>query len=94
MFAGEKATHRSPVDDLRQRLARLLEIHALAVRMLPAGVTAALHQGSDDERDRRNAGVNESRVSRVHKLALERMALVLHDNGIDSMHAFQNETLR
>jgi sigma-70-like protein len=31
-------------------------------------------------------GVNESRVSEVHKLALEKMALVLHHNGINSIH--------
>jgi len=34
-------------------------------------------------------GINESRVSQVHKLALEKMAMVLHDNGIDSSYAFQ-----
>jgi RNA polymerase sigma factor FliA len=34
-------------------------------------------------------GVNESRVSQVHKMALEKMAMVLHQNGIDSIHAFQ-----
>jgi RNA polymerase sigma factor for flagellar operon FliA len=33
-------------------------------------------------------GINESRVSQIHKAALEKMANVLHDNGIDSVHAF------
>ena len=35
-------------------------------------------------------GVNESRVSQIHKLALGKMAIVLHQNGIDSIHAFQD----
>jgi RNA polymerase sigma factor for flagellar operon FliA len=35
-------------------------------------------------------GINESRVSQIHKAALEQMAMVLHCNGIDSIHAFQN----
>jgi RNA polymerase sigma factor for flagellar operon FliA len=35
-------------------------------------------------------GINESRVSQIHKVALEKMAVVLHDNGIDSIHAFQD----
>jgi RNA polymerase sigma factor for flagellar operon FliA len=34
-------------------------------------------------------GINESRVSQVHKLALEKMAIVLNDKGIDSSYAFQ-----
>jgi RNA polymerase sigma factor FliA len=33
-------------------------------------------------------GINESRVSQIHKVALEKMANVLHKNGIDSIHAF------
>jgi RNA polymerase sigma factor for flagellar operon FliA len=33
-------------------------------------------------------GVNESRVSQIHKVALQKMAVVLHDSGIDSIHAF------
>ena len=33
-------------------------------------------------------GVNESRVSQIHKSALEKMQLVLQANGIDSVHAF------
>jgi RNA polymerase sigma factor FliA len=33
-------------------------------------------------------GINESRVSQIHKTALEKMANVLHNNGIDSVHAF------
>jgi RNA polymerase sigma factor FliA len=33
-------------------------------------------------------GINESRVSQIHKVALEKMANVLHKNGIDSVHAF------
>jgi RNA polymerase sigma factor FliA len=33
-------------------------------------------------------GINESRVSQIHKGALEKMAIVLHHNGIDSIHAF------
>jgi RNA polymerase sigma factor for flagellar operon FliA len=35
-------------------------------------------------------GINESRVSQIHKVALEKMAIVLHDNGIDSIRAFQD----
>ena len=35
-------------------------------------------------------GVNESRVSQVHKVALEKMAIVLHHNKIDSIHQFQD----
>jgi RNA polymerase sigma factor FliA len=35
-------------------------------------------------------GINESRVSQIHKSALEKMAIVLHCNGIDSIRAFQN----
>lgn len=34
-------------------------------------------------------GINESRVSQIHKSALDKMAHVLVDNGIDSIHAFQ-----
>jgi RNA polymerase sigma factor FliA len=33
-------------------------------------------------------GINESRVSQIHKAALEKMASILHNNGIDSVHAF------
>jgi len=33
-------------------------------------------------------GINESGVSQIHKTALERMAPVLHKNGIASVHAF------
>ena len=33
-------------------------------------------------------GINESRVSQIHKSALEKMQLVLQANGIDSVHAF------
>jgi RNA polymerase sigma factor for flagellar operon FliA len=33
-------------------------------------------------------GINESRVSQIHKSALEKMAAVLQDNGIRSVRAF------
>ena len=33
-------------------------------------------------------GINESRVSQIHKSALEKMQAVLHSNGIESSHAF------
>jgi RNA polymerase sigma factor FliA len=33
-------------------------------------------------------GINESRVSQIHKSALEKMQVVLQANGIDSAHAF------
>ncbi|MGI8742338.1 MAG: sigma-70 family RNA polymerase sigma factor [Bryobacteraceae bacterium] len=33
-------------------------------------------------------GINESRVSQIHKSALEKMQVVLHSNGIDSSYAF------
>jgi len=33
-------------------------------------------------------GINESRVSQIHKSALEKMAVVLQSNGIRSSHAF------
>jgi RNA polymerase sigma factor for flagellar operon FliA len=33
-------------------------------------------------------GVNESRVSQIHKSALQKMAGALHENGIHSSHAF------
>jgi RNA polymerase sigma factor for flagellar operon FliA len=33
-------------------------------------------------------GINESRVSQIHKSALEKMQVVLHTNGIHSSHAF------
>jgi RNA polymerase sigma factor FliA len=33
-------------------------------------------------------GINESRVSQIHKSALEKMAVVLQSNGIHSSHAF------
>jgi RNA polymerase sigma factor FliA len=33
-------------------------------------------------------GINESRVSQIHKAALQKMANILHINGIDSIHAF------
>jgi RNA polymerase sigma factor for flagellar operon FliA len=33
-------------------------------------------------------GVNESRVSQIHKTALERMAMALHSEGIHSSAAF------
>jgi RNA polymerase sigma factor FliA len=33
-------------------------------------------------------GINESRVSQIHKTAIEKMATVLHKNGIDSVRAF------
>ena len=33
-------------------------------------------------------GINESRVSQIHKSALEKMSVVLQANGIDSVHAF------
>jgi RNA polymerase sigma factor for flagellar operon FliA len=34
-------------------------------------------------------GINESRVSQIHKSALERIALLLHHQGIHSIQAFQ-----
>ena len=33
-------------------------------------------------------GINESRVSQIHKSALEKMAVVLESNGISSSNAF------
>jgi RNA polymerase sigma factor for flagellar operon FliA len=36
----------------------------------------------------RTLGINESRVSQIHKTALQTMAIVLQTNGIDSIHAF------
>jgi RNA polymerase sigma factor for flagellar operon FliA len=33
-------------------------------------------------------GINESRVSQIHKSALEKMATVLQSNGIHSSQAF------
>jgi RNA polymerase sigma factor for flagellar operon FliA len=33
-------------------------------------------------------GINESRVSQIHKSALQKMAVVLHSTGIHSTHAF------
>jgi RNA polymerase sigma factor for flagellar operon FliA len=33
-------------------------------------------------------GINESRVSQIHKSALEKMAVVLQSNGITSSQAF------
>ena len=33
-------------------------------------------------------GINESRVSQIHKSALEKMAVVLQSNGINSSNAF------
>ncbi len=33
-------------------------------------------------------GINESRVSQIHKSALEKMQVALQANGIDSVHAF------
>jgi len=33
-------------------------------------------------------GINESRVSQIHKSALEKMQVALHANGITSVHAF------
>ncbi|MCU1336000.1 MAG: polymerase, sigma 28 subunit, FliA/WhiG family [Bryobacterales bacterium] len=35
-------------------------------------------------------GINESRVSQIHKAALEKMAIVLKNTGINSVQAFQN----
>jgi RNA polymerase sigma factor for flagellar operon FliA len=33
-------------------------------------------------------GINESRVSQIHKSALEKMQVALQSNGISSVHAF------
>jgi RNA polymerase sigma factor for flagellar operon FliA len=33
-------------------------------------------------------GVNESRVSQIHKVSLKKMAMVLHESGVHSAHAF------
>ena len=33
-------------------------------------------------------GINESRVSQIHKAALEKMQVVLQSNGISNAHAF------
>jgi RNA polymerase sigma factor for flagellar operon FliA len=35
-------------------------------------------------------GINESRVSQIHKSALEKMAVALESNGIHSSNAFSN----
>jgi RNA polymerase sigma factor for flagellar operon FliA len=35
-------------------------------------------------------GVNESRISQVHKSALAKMAITLHNHGVDCIQAFQN----
>ena len=35
-------------------------------------------------------GINESRVSQIHKSALDKMAIALQQSGVDSIHAFQN----
>ena len=37
-------------------------------------------------------GINESRVSQVHKSALEKMALALHHNGVDCIQAFHTSS--
>jgi RNA polymerase sigma factor for flagellar operon FliA len=37
----------------------------------------------------RALGINESRVSQIHKAGLEKMATALRRSGIDSIHAFQ-----
>jgi len=42
--------------------------------------------GADYEGNRRNHGINESRVSQIHKTALEKMA-ALHSTGIHSTQA-------
>jgi RNA polymerase sigma factor (sigma-70 family) len=33
-------------------------------------------------------GVNENRVSQIHKVSLKKMVTVLHESGVDSAHAF------
>lgn len=38
----------------------------------------------------RKLGINESRVSQIHKSALEKMAVALESNGINSVHAFSD----
>jgi RNA polymerase sigma factor for flagellar operon FliA len=38
----------------------------------------------------RELGINESRVSQIHKSALEKMAAVLESSGITSAHAFSD----
>jgi RNA polymerase sigma factor for flagellar operon FliA len=37
-------------------------------------------------------GVNESRISQIHKTALKKMAVVLQSQGINSAQAFAKRT--
>jgi RNA polymerase sigma factor for flagellar operon FliA len=47
-----------------------------------------LHGRNDHEGNGGILGINESRVSQIHKSALEKMQVALESNGISSAQAF------
>ena len=64
-----------------------------AINTLPERYQQVVHLYYIEDCTMREIGgtlcINESRVSQIHKRALEMMATVLADYGINSIHAFQ-----
>jgi RNA polymerase sigma factor for flagellar operon FliA len=73
----------------REQLRGVLEI---AMRTLPERYQRVVKMYYSNEMTMKEIGgilgINESRVSQIHKSALEKMAVVLQANGICSSHAF------
>ncbi|MBM3727009.1 MAG: FliA/WhiG family RNA polymerase sigma factor [Acidobacteria bacterium] len=65
---------------------------ALAVHTLPERYQKVVHLYYDRDLTMKEIGsmmgINESRVSQIHKLALEKMAVALQDQGVSSVRAF------
>jgi RNA polymerase sigma factor for flagellar operon FliA len=73
------------------------ELHSTleeAVKTLPERYQQVVQLYYTEQMTMREIGgqldINESRVSQIHKRALEIMAALLNQNGINSIHAFQN----
>ena len=71
---------------------QLCSVLGVAIKTLPERYQKVVFLYYTDEMTMREIGgilgVNESRVSQIHKSALEKMQVVLQANGIDSVRAF------
>jgi RNA polymerase sigma factor for flagellar operon FliA len=71
---------------------QLCSVLGVAIKTLPERYQKVVFLYYTDEMTMREIGgilgVNESRVSQIHKSALQKMHVVLQSNGIHSVHAF------
>jgi len=84
------ASHESQPDNMCAR-EQLRHVLSVAVKTLPERYQKVVLLYYTKELTMREIGgimgINESRVSQIHKTALEKMATALHSAGIHSTHA-------